>query len=231
MYFIVLRSILQYISDTMTGWLTAGGVLSPRVDSNISRMTGSNISFKSPAKEVMALTSCHTHVKHTVIEIWCRVHHLMAETEGAISCPDHFTLISSRLFIGASRTWCATAMTAGVVAWHLPGLTKLIWRCDCYSRWGVEVIIWIPIEVSTKSACFSSFDENSKIKQTHWFYCREDYQSYGTPQKTILSQEKSCTLELCHKIVVVHNYELFCRRECLSHENSWFWAKMNGKYL
>lgn len=208
------RSILfscawYYISNTMTGLLTAGGILSPRVDSNISRLTGSNICFKSPAKEVMTSISCHTHVKHTVVEIWCTVHLIVAETEGAISCLDHLTLISSGLFIGTSRTWWAASITAGVVSWDLPGSPKFIWRCDCYSRWGVEVIIWISIEVSTKSTCFSPFDENSKIKQIHWFYCREDYQSYGTPQKTILSQEKSCTFELCYKSVVVHNYEHF----------------------
>lgn len=133
----------------MADLLTAGGVLSPRVDWSISSLTGTDICLNGSAQKILAVISRHAYIKHTVIEIWCRVHLLMAQAEGAIGCLNHLTLSSSRLFIGTLWAGGATPITAGVVSCHFPSCPKLIWSGDYLSRWGEEVIIWISIEVST----------------------------------------------------------------------------------
>ena len=123
---------------------------------NISRLTGTDISLNGPAQKIFTRISRHTNVKDTVVEIWRRVHFLVAEAEGAVSCLNHFTLSSSRALIGTLRAGGTTAIAAGVVSCHLPRCSKLTWSGDYCSRWGAEVITLISIEVSTKSTCFSS---------------------------------------------------------------------------
>lgn len=150
--------------NILTTLLTAGGVLSPRVDSSISRLTGTDICLNGPAQEILTSTSRHAHIKHAVVEIWCRVHMIMAEAEGAIGCLNYLTLSSSRLFIGTPLARGTTPTTAGVVSCHLPSCPKLIWIGDYCSRRGEEVIIWFSIKVSTQSACFISDDSDLRKK-------------------------------------------------------------------
>lgn len=144
------------MDTTLINGLTAGGVLSPGVDLNIGRLTGTDVCLNCPAQKILAPISRKTNIKDAVIEVWCWVHLLMAETERAISCSDHFTLSSGRLFISTLWAGGTTPITAGVVALYLPRCSKLIWRGDYCSCWGAEVVTSIPIKVSTKSTSLSS---------------------------------------------------------------------------
>ncbi len=148
---------------TLTDRLTARRVLSPRVDLNISRLTGTNISLNGPAQEILVLISRHTHIKYTVCEIWVWVHLLVAEAEGAIRCLNHRTLSFGRQLISTFWAGGTTPITAGVIARDFPSSPKLIHTSDNHTRWGFKLIIWISIEVSTKSTCFLTIDDKKRI--------------------------------------------------------------------
>lgn len=129
----------------------AGGVLSPRIDPDISRLTCAHICLNGPAQKVVSSIPTHANVKHAVADKRCWIHVLVTEAEGAVSCLNHLTLNSGGLIVSAAWTGGATAITAGVVAWYFPGCPKSI-RCgDCCSIRGVEIIIRIVVEISTKS--------------------------------------------------------------------------------
>ncbi|MEQ2202124.1 hypothetical protein XENOCAPTIV_024820, partial [Xenoophorus captivus] len=151
--------LIDYFNSTVPFILTAGGVLSPRVDLDISRLTGTDVRFKSPAQKITASISRHTYIKDAVTEIRCWIHLLVAEAEGAISCLNHLTLGPGRLVIVALWTGRATAITGGIVPRNLPGCPEIICSVDHCSTWGVEVIILISIEVSTKSTHYSSNED------------------------------------------------------------------------
>lgn len=86
------------------------------------------------------MVSRYTYIKHTVIKIWFRVHHLVAEAKRPIGSLNHFTLGPSRLLVGTLGARRAASITASVIACDLPGCPKFLWCGDHDSRWR-EVLI------------------------------------------------------------------------------------------